>query len=355
MAYMAFVILLIFKWVNEVYFVCYQLPAFVGFVVIAELFKLMPSWRLSGDRHVPAPWLAVLAFIAAFTLEAYSGIMLMAVAFALILNWPQRLRDAWRSQYVAISFFLMICCGTALLVTAVYSNRVLGGENLSVARQVIDFFFASGHLSHDAKKHCLSLVEGLVVPGILLVFIAFWRRGGKGGSAIIAIFGLPNFAMIRWLGFLLMVIFPTAIVTAAISLKTGADYFDFRNYPWGGFFLVAELFAVLAISVPLIWLFRGNSMVDTARVFVVAIFLSSAMVRVLDGASEQYEASLKIKQAYSAALTNSVPVFDSGLSLDSVPMQVRPLPTAASPSWFIEGYFAFFKKYYGADTTMLFK
>ena len=85
------------------------------------------------------------------------------------------------------------------------------------------------------------------------------------------------------------------------------------------------------------------------------LFISGAAIHVIGDTSQSYENSVKVLNAYRAAQMNATAVFDTGLSLDAMSLKLRPLPTAQSPSQWISAYPTFFKKYYGVNTTILFK
>jgi hypothetical protein len=154
---------------------------------------------------------------------------------------------------------------------------------------------------------------------------------------------------------LFVVLFPTMIVASLISLETGINYFSLNSYPWGGFLLIVGLFAIPVIATPAVWCWRGTVAADMTRNFLMMVFISAAAIHTVKGSSQYYDNSVKILNAYRAAQLNSTAVFDTGLSLDSIPYQMRPLPTAKSPSTFMSEYQQFFKKYYDINTTVLFK
>jgi hypothetical protein len=56
-----------------------------------------------------------------------------------------------------------------------------------------------------------------------------------------------------------------------------------------------------------------------------------------------------------AMATEKPGVLVTGLDLDAIPMQTRPLPTATSPEWFIKSYQVAFQKFYGLKTIPVFQ
>jgi hypothetical protein len=358
--FIAFVTLSMLPWTTEVIMVCYQVPAFLSFVVLAELFKLMPRFSVQGQAGVPIPWLMTLGFVVAFSLEAYSAIILAAIIFAWVLNYPWRSSEVWRSQVFAVSGLLASFCVAALVVTVRYSQRPTAIEKSSPIKQVAEFFVANRLLSYDAKLYCGVLIVGVLGALLIAVFLPFYRRLAQGGTTVVGWIApvlQRHFSLIRWMIFLLIVLFPTMIVVSLISLETDYNYFSLNIYPWGGLLLIAAFFAVPATVLPIIWFLEGNFLSDTARIFLMMLFISGAAIHAMRASSQYYDNSIKILNAYRAAGRNfnSKTVFDTGLSLNSLPLEARPLPTARGPSDFILAYQKFFKKYYDINTKVLFK
>jgi len=353
----AFVILMILPWTNEVGMVCYQFPAFLSFVVLAELFKLMPRFSLPEPPGVPAAWLVTLAFIAAFSLEAYSAILAAAILFAGMLNAPWRLREVWRGPAFIVSCLLAVFSAAALVIAARLAQRPDAIEKASPIKQIEEFFLRNQLLSHDARLYCGLLVVGVVVPLLVLACLPLYHRLARGNGSAAGLIApvWQNFSSARWVIFFLIVLFPTMIVTSLISLETSTNYFSLHTYPWGGFLLIAAFFAVPAITMPVISAWEGSFLADTARIFLMMLFISGAAIHAMRDSMQDYENSVRIQNAYRAAQENMTGVFDTGLSLDALALQMRPLPTAQSPSRFISGYPQFFKKYYGADSKLLFQ
>ncbi len=355
--FVAFLMLSFLPWITEVEMVCYQLPAFLGFVVLTELLKSMPRFSIQGQVGIPAPWLVTIAFVAAFSLEAYSAIMLVAIVCGWALNYPWRLRRVWRHQAFIVSCLLAVFCIAALIMTALYSQRSESSEKLSPTKQVMEFFFANKLLSHDAKLYCVVLFAGVIAPLLILACRPFVQRLIQGNEKIAGLVSpvLQQPSLLRGMVFLLIVLFPTMIITSLISLEAGYNYFSLSLYPWGGFLLIAAFFAVPAVAMPIIWLWEENILADMLRVFLMMLFISGAAIHVIGHSSQYYDNSAKILTAYRAAQRNPTSMFDTGLSLNSMSIKLRPLPTAQSPSDWIDTYPPFFKKYYGVNATGLFK
>jgi MFS family permease len=355
--FVAFLVLTFLPWTNEVQMVCYQIPAFLSFVVLAELFKRMPGFSVQVQPNVPLPWLMTLAFVAAFSLEAYSAIMLGAIVFAWLLNYPWFGAKAWRSHAFILSCFLAGYCLAALCVTALFAARPRAIESSSPPRkQIFEFLSASHSLSYDAKLYCGLLAVGILVPLLILVFQPFHQRLMQSDQTMVSgIAPALQRPLFLWIIFVFIVLFPTMIITSLASLKTGINYFSLNSYPWGGFLLIVGFFAILATAIPAVWCWEGDVYADMARNFLMMLFISWAAIQAMNGSSQYYENSLKVLNAYHAARRNLTPVFDTGLSLNAIPYQIRPLPTAQSKSGLIAEYRQFFKKYYEVNTKILFK
>lgn len=351
--FVAFITLTIFPWTNVTQMVCYQVPAFLCFVVLAELFKLMPGFSVQAQAGIPLPWLMTLAFISAFSLEAYSAILLAAIVFAWVLNCPLRSREVWRSPVFIVSCLLVVFCVAALFVTARYALRPAFIEKASPVRQMEDFFLANKRLSHDARLYCVVLIAGVAGPLLLLAALPFCQRFVRGDAKIAGLIApvLQKFSLTRWTLFFLIVLFPTMIVVSLTSLETDYNYFSLTSYPWGSMLLIAAFFAVPAVAMPVIWLSNENFLGETVRIFLMMMFISGAAIHAMRQSEQYYDNSEKILNAYHAAQKSAAPVFDTGLALNSIPLQIRPFPTAQGPTLFIKDYPAFFKKYYGVNTT----
>ena len=174
--FIAFVTLSIVPWITEVEMVCYQIPAFICFVVLAELLKLMPRFSAQGQVGIPVPWLMTLCFVAAFSLEAYSAIILAVMVGAWVWNRPWRSRKVWRGPAFIVSCLLAVYCVAALLVTVLYAQRPDSTEKFSITKQIGEFFFANKSLSSRCQ-------DVLCCPGCGGACAAPYRRVSALSSA----------------------------------------------------------------------------------------------------------------------------------------------------------------------------
>jgi len=351
--FVAFSILTILPWVNDVQLICYQIPAFISFVILAEIFKRMHSTPEQRHPTISGSWLVTMAFLAAFSLEAYSAILLGSVLLAWVMYWPRHTKRISSAPALVTSILLASFCLTALLIAALYSQRVADSAKLSIFKQILDFFFANGSLSRNAKIDCIIVMICFVGAIALTGFFVRQRKTQDmpprhPGST-------TTMLLTPWTRFLSSVLLSTIAVVALISLKADENYFSFTSYPWGGFLLIALFCIIPVLAIPIARLAKGNVVADSACTFIVALIISNAAIRTTEQSALHYVDSMRVLDAYRRAKSNSDGTFDTGLSLDAMPMQIRPLPTADSPQWFIDAYSSFFKKYYGADAQILFR
>jgi len=96
-------------------------------------------------------------------------------------------------------------------------------------------------------------------------------------------------------------------------------------------------------------------LLESLRIFVLALAISRMTVAALGLAAPAYEESEKVQAGYTAALNGMKGIIPTGLNLELTEMPKRDLPTADSPDWFIADYQAVFLKYYGVQTEAVFK
>ncbi|WP_298281952.1 hypothetical protein [Acidocella sp.] len=333
--FVAFLVLVILPWTNEVRAVCYEIPAFITFVVLAELLDCIFGLAKTGCTKAPSPWLLVLGYIAAFSLEGYTAIMLTALLFASGLTWQW---DQVRKHQVAVIVASLVgFCVLAIFITIVFSQRIHIGAGTSLLVEVLQFLRHRQNFPEDALIFSLPLVTGLAGAGTLW----FLRHRLANLTPATVSFTIITCA--------------TLIVVGLISLQADQNYFSFTSYPWGGMLLIAMFSAVPAVTIPLADFQQDRLISNSIRIFLMIIALSWMAIFVMNTTQQNYERSCLVLNAYRAVGHYTGQVFDTGLSLDQIPMQERPLPTAASPAWFIRGYEAFFLKYYGVDSHIIFK
>jgi hypothetical protein len=339
---LAAAVLLVLPWTNQVRLLCYELPAFLSFVVLLELAKsFYAGFEANSEARVfvSSAGLVVLSFIVAFSLEAYAAILLVVlliIAGVAVSHAGMRARF-WplMSPPVLINGFnLALFCGVALLITVfvatrpvdVHRDQPLGWVNM-----------------------LLPIIGVVVLFGIML--------GGRYFAVVTRMTRRlriedPAAAM---LGLFVVLLAATLIVVGLISFQADQNYFDFRSYPWGGLTLVLQLMAVLVAGACLAPSDHGGFGLQLGRMFLLFMLASRLAIAVLSGQAAAVQKSDLVAAAYAQILAGADGVIQTGLSLDAIPLQERPLPTADSPGWFIRNYRGFFQKYYGVDFQGMFE
>ncbi len=341
--FVAFAVLLIMPWTNEVRAVCYELPAFLLFVLLSEVFA-----RLRGGEAelFSAGWLLALGFIAAFSLEGDAAILLATLLAAAMLARPWRVPGFWRGDAAWLGGLIGAFCGLALVTALAFSRRDGVSETFIPIKQYIAHFRTGAYLPADPAFYGQMLALGAAG---LAAMIACRRRFaalcGFGGAAAPA-------AWAREFGYFALTGCVTLVVLALISMATNQSFFTFRAYPWGSLLITAMLFALAAVAASLAALADRAA---PALVFVLVIATSRMAVAALGQPAAAYDDSAKVRAAYAAVVGGATGVVNTGLDLDSREMPLRPLPTADSPGWFIAAYQALFLKYYGVRTTATFR
>jgi hypothetical protein len=329
--FVAFALLLIMPWMNQVWAVCYELPAFLLFVVLTELFAL---WR--GAKAAP-PWLGMLGFAVAFSLEGYAAILLGVLAVVFVLARPWSDKTAWRGGGAILSLLIGAFCAVALITTVAFSARAGVSETFVPVKEYVAYLRHGAYVPPDPVFYARMLSLGLAV---LAAIGAFRRRFmalclSDGGARAFALVGCV-----------------TLVVAGLISMEANQNFFWFRAYPWGAMLITAMLFGLVAVAAMLAPLGRA---MDAARLAVLALAISRMAVAALGHAAVAHDESAKTQAAYAAVVNGATGVVETGLNLQAMEMPRRSLPTASSPDWFISDYHAVFLKYYGVTTTAVFR
>jgi hypothetical protein len=339
--FVALAVLLIMPWTNEVRALCYELPAFLLFVLLTQVLGLL---RGAAPGGMPAGWLLVLSFVVAFSLEGYAAILLGTVVAAAALARPWRVRNFWRGEAALVSGLTGAFCVAALVTTAAFSARAGVSENFIPVKQYIAHLRRGAYLPVDPASYATMLGIGLAGLCAMAVFrrrfVALSGFGGKDEAPGWAS-GFCDFALVGCV---------TLVVAALISMEANQSFFFFRVYPWGGLLITAMLFGLTAVAAPLAaWANRP------VVVFLLALIISRMAVAALGQAAAAYDESVKTQAAYAAVVAGATGVVNTGLDLGSMEMPLRSLPTADSPDWFIDGYRLLFLKYYGVNVTAVFR
>lgn len=383
--FIATALLAALPWTNEVVFVCYQISGFISFVVILEILKRLKRPDLDSAMSLPIPWLVTLSFIAAFSLEAYSAMLLCIVVFAIILTAPTRGMGPSFRRAIFCSAPLLIFCSISIALALQYSRRDAVSKRFSLFHESVgallgykdvvlhDRFYFAGLvgsvllaigliLARHYKSYQLFLSAAAVTdarePAETEPSAETHQKLGNGESSLIFIHrALVRFAQHfnDYYIYFIIILLPSLAIVSLISMRSGYNYFDPDIYPWGNLLLIPALFAILVVATSVGKLQSSSYLYSTATTFFVMLFVSNIMIRATADPFQQYQDSRKIEKAYKEALANDPSTYDTGLFLKNIPMQIRPLPTADSPQWFKRDYRLFFWKYYHVHVHTVFR
>ncbi len=356
---LAAAVLLVLPWTNQVRLLCYELPAFLSLVVLVELGQTLRHGArpvaVSQKRLAPAS-LLLLSFVVAFSLEAYAAIMLVVLVIGWLCVAAAASHSALRAEVwkflrrpemrtgIAVSICLGLFSTLALLTTIMFSERSANvHRNQPLSGLHFNFPSALG-FAFNASLCGILLVTGIfLLVAIVLAGRYFepvtrlakqWRIDDKNGP-MLALF--------------VLLLAANLIVVALVSFQADQNYFDFFSYPWGGLTLMLQLMLVLLVGSLLAPSGGQRVWPATLRIFVLFVLASRIVIAVLSGQAAAAHKSDLVAAAYAQVIAGATGVVQTGLSLDAMPMQARPLPTMNSPGWFIRNYHDFFEKYYGVN------
>jgi len=337
----AFGLLLILPWTNQVRAICYQFPAFLTFVVLSEFIAL-----LRAERPAPPPWLLAAGFVAAFSLEGYAAILFAALAVTFVLVRPSRADAAILGGLIAAF------CAVALVMTVTLSQRAGVSESFAPLRQYAAFFGGGPVPPYYSLFYAKMLALGIAGLAAMAVFrrrfVALCGFGPAEGARPWAL-ALPDAGIFALIGCV------TLVVEALLSMETNENFFWFRVYPWGDLSITAMLFGLTAVAAQAGAGPNRPPLLESLRIFVLALAISRMTVAALGLAAPAFDESEKVQAGYTAALNGTKGIIPTGLNLELTEMPKRDLPTADSPDWFIADYQAVFLKYYGVQTEAVFK
>jgi len=354
---LAVAVLLILPWTNQVRLICYELPAFLSFLVLVELAKVFYAGvrpaELTHCLISPAA-LILLSFVVAFSLEAYAAILLFILVIGVLCAVAYERGSAVRTKTLhffrrpelrpglAVALSLGIFSILALITTILFSERSAGVHRNQPLSGLHVNLPMPGAVSFNASLCGILLVGGIFVM-IGAVLSARYAR-------------LPfNDSRYLMLGLFILVLASTLIVVGLISFQADQNYFDFDSYPWGGLTLILQLMTLLMAGFVLAPADGQIFGLRVVRIFILFVLASRIAVAVLHGQMAAAQKSDLVAAAYAQVIAGADGVVRTGLSLNAIPMQERPLPTADSPEWFIRNYHEFFEKYYGVQSKAVFE
>jgi len=353
----AIFIMIVLQWFNQVFWICYQMPSFLGFVIMAEIWMRSPATSSVECGREFHPLFFALVFLVSFSLEAYSAIILVFVFFTIINNWNFKKRFTHLKEYFLVLQVLAALSLVALVIVQLFSQRASLTAKESVAGQFILLIESPHSVSIENRLYFLAIAYSFISSALLVLIV--YKKGKSAYNIADVESHIPT--KIKRLEFrknFLIFLFGTVNssigIVALVSLRAGQNYFSFLVYPWAGFLLISAFSAIWFFAEILIAWPDGISQRLLRNVFLM-VLVSSGLISSIGNAPQKYRDSQMIYRAYDAAEKSSGGVFVSGLDVETIPMEHRPLPTENSPDWFLDDYKSFFNKYYGHDSNVRFK
>jgi hypothetical protein len=313
----------------------------------------------------------LLSFVCAFSLESIAATILVAlvamwVVVATISLYQTRTAGHAKIHLIPsrLLFFAysslgaFFFCVASLLIAMMFSGRVAESSQSDFVDNLAKLQFSLIKESEPIRlvaAHGKSILV-IVVLTFGIVFFQFAKNICKR-SALASVLKLPRLSRQQY-AFCLSTIIVSAssfLVTTAISARSGTNYFSHANYPWGDLLLTAKLFLMLFAFMVLSGIpasFFGTRSISVLLMFVIA---SKYTLGFVNASKEGYKNSILVEKSYRAATVIHSDTIESGLRLESIPMQVRPLPTKDSPDWFVEAYKRMFVKYYDINDIRFFR
>lgn len=324
-------------WRNQVHFICYQLPACMTFVLLKMTLESREKTLSTADLTV----FLLLSYVCAFSLEAYTLIifvfsaLLLVAALGSTVGWHPYTIFAYfkNASHPKLLLTNLIFCGISLLITVLFSERSKPASNVSYM------------LGFKALPGAAILFASIVLLAVGCWF--FWCRA-RGMSAIDSHDRKTLFFPIYTGGV-------TLVVTYLISVKTNTNYFNLSDYPWGDLMLVGKLSLLLLMALGIIQLTKRYEKMQPLLTLVCIIALSKLGYLAIERINADSAYSVVVGQAYVEMIHTHLAVVKTGLDLDALPMQTRPLPTASSPQWFIDAYKLTFEKFCNLKSMPLFQ
>lgn len=309
----AILVLQIFFWRNQVHFICYQLPAWLTFVLL-KLTYHSKKFTLSDTKFA---FTVLLAYVCTFSIES-STLVIFIVSTALLFRESKNqlnniFKDASKSQYLQILFVNIIFSFISMSIAFYFSGRInpppMNWSNLiNLSNQNIIYFI------------------------IFFIAIAILKYKKDLDDNI---------------GFLLGLICANLFVVFIISIKSNTNYFDLISYPWGDLLLIGKIAVFFLLIATIKLLIVRNYAYQAVFSLIIFIIVSRLAFIVLDRIDIASQLAHKVSVVYTIIAVDKNDNFDTGLNLDNIPMGTRPFPTQSSPDWFKQSYQFVFEKYYG--------
>jgi hypothetical protein len=327
----------IFYWRNQVHFICYQLPALLTFVLLKTTFD-------SKDKRREKPELTgfvFLSYLCAFSLESYTLTILM---FSILLLAFEIQSNAGWSLGKILVYVKEESCPKLLLINLLFSTSALAVMVFFSERSqgVVQVSYMNGIQFLSASK--------MLWPAVILLLSCVWVYRQKSSRKIIEdadFFEKLSFSL--YLGLL------TLVVAFLISMKSNTNYFSMTEYPWGDLMLIGKIAMLYLFGLVIAKLASKKvnlqALLSLLLVFSFSKLLHFSLERIENGSM----LSMQVEKVYKMIAMDNLDIVDTGLNLDSIPMQIRPFPSATSPKWFIDSYRVTFHKFSGIETLPTFK
>lgn len=334
-------ILQIFFWRNQVHFICYQLPAWLTFTSLKMVFDSKYS-NLSETNFTAA---ICLSFVSSFSLESIT-LIIFCFNFLLFLIeiYNQHLvREKLEgkffnilknSQYLKLLLINLSFSFISIIISIIFSARIV---TTSSANNISLF-------SHHFLLQICVLIFLIIIFSMLLGFKYEIQR--------------PSSHKTFDFRFLSLLILLTLIITIPLSLLTNTDYFSNKFYPWGDTMLVGKICALAFLGMLVNLLGLQKKILNPFLAILMFVFLSNQIIAWFDRTKSNAIISQQVSSVYmlgTLKFEKNNQDINTGLNLETIPMQIRPFPTASSPEWFRQGYQYVFREYYGVNVLPDFK
>lgn len=321
---MAAAVFLLFYWRNQVHFICYQLPAFLCFVLLKKTFD-------SRERTVATPEfssLVLLSYLCAFSLESFAlivflfNLLLLAYVFKSEARWQfgRMWHYVQHASYPKLLLINLFLSAMAICVTVFFSDRSQGAPHS-------DYLGAVGFFVHSPAMPL----------GIVLLAMGAWLWFRRSSSLSDA----AGFCFTVYLGLIALG------TTLVVSAKANTNYFSLADYPWGDMLLIGKLAMLYLVGLGLSRLASYRTYAQVWLPLLLLIGFSKLIYVALEKTEADSIRSVQAAKIYDAVSASGKGPIVTGFNLDAIPMQIRPFPTATSPEWFIKAYQATFIKFYG--------
>jgi hypothetical protein len=326
-------ILQMFFWRNQVHFICYQLPAWLTFISLKMVFDCKYS-NLSESNFTAAIYLS---FVSSFSLESNS-LTIFCFSFLLFfieiynqhlikLNFKGNLFNVVKnSQYLKLLVINFSFSFISIIVSIIFSARTA----VSFLANNISLFY------HNFLLQICFLIFVIIIFSMLLSFKYEMQR--------------PSSHKKFDFRFLSLLILLTLIITIPLSLITNNNYFSNKFYPWGDMMLVGKISALAFLGMLVNLLVLQKKILNPFIAILMFVFLSNQIIAWFDRTKSNAIISQQVSSVYmqvTLKFEKNNQDINTGLKLETIPMQIRPFPSASSPEWFRQGYQYVFREYYG--------